>query len=59
MSYIEKNKDNYIRRKKNNFICDHCLKERDIEQKTPYTSFNEEAVFCWPCVNVYHETGEW
>ena len=35
MEYIEQHKEEYLARKKNErkFICDHCLKTRDVNQK--------------------------
>lgn len=61
MEYIESNKDEYLARKKKEykFICDHCLKIKDMNQKSPYTSEDEDNVFCQPCIDDYHQTGEW
>ncbi|MWV44823.1 hypothetical protein GRF59_14475 [Paenibacillus sp. HJL G12] len=58
MQYIEENKKEYIKKKKM-FVCDQCLKERDIDLKAPYTSEDEDLVFCQLCIKEYHETGKW
>jgi hypothetical protein len=61
MDYIENNKKEYLARKKkeHKFICDHCLWVRDMSQKAPYTSSNEDHVYCQPCIDDYHQSGEW
>ncbi|GMX64615.1 hypothetical protein Elgi_38840 [Paenibacillus elgii] len=61
MQFIEENKTTYLFRKNTHkFICDQCLKKKDIDQKAPYVSNgNEDLIFCLQCIDNLHETGEW
>jgi hypothetical protein len=62
MNYIENNKDKYLneKNKKYDFICDHCLEPKNMESKAPYSSDeNEDMIYCYPCIDEFHETGEW